>query len=363
MGRPIYHTQQSMASFDPGEDNLLKVARAVQAIDTIDQIDHRGYQRNLAAQNFLLEQEKFKSQLDEQGRANARFYEGLEVDKQRNQLAQDKLDLDLRTEKRAVEEERLKVWKEGKATEAASASAAKLPSIDLNDPEGEKTFYNLLSYARANYVSEDTVRSTFGPGLEQLGRIKEERATQQAQTLGADGLALYEALRTLPDGSYMTPERASNLALQSKKAQETLSYYYKLAEEKNTAFVIPPEEMKKIKKKIGGTKDSSVSVPSSPSGPNALSGDTYETWDPRPDFYDLDAVQEVISKYVSPELKKAADAEAAKEAADVALTKANTRKAGAEATKAEAEAKWYGAVGGAAAPTTGRDPGVDLFNP
>jgi hypothetical protein len=368
MGRPIYHTQQSLASFDPEEDNLLRVSRAVQIIDTMDGIDHRDYQRGLAAQNFLLEQEKFNSQLEEQQRANTRFYQGLALEKERNGLAQDRMDLDLRNEKRAVEEERLKVWKENKAVEAASASAAMLPSIDLNDPEGEKSFYNLLSYARANYVPEDSIRSTFGPGLDQLGKIKEERATQRIQTLGAEGVALYEALKTLPkEGSFMTPERAANLALQSRKAQETLAYYQKFAEEKGVAFDIPPEEMKKIRKRIGGATESFVSVPTSagftPGSGNQLPADTSDIFDPRPVLYDMEAVQEVLSKYVNPELRKAADAAAAKEAAGLALTKANTRKADAEATKAEAEAKWYGAAGGAVAPTTGRDPGVDLFNP
>jgi hypothetical protein len=49
---------RSFRSFDPEEDNLLKVARAVQVMDTLDSMDRRDQQTEMQLKGLMLEQER-----------------------------------------------------------------------------------------------------------------------------------------------------------------------------------------------------------------------------------------------------------------------------------------------------------------
>lgn len=297
-------------TYTPDKDSLLKAASLVNIIDNIDQIDRRDRQ----------------SQMQEVGLHIQAA--GLELDRQRVNLANVEA-------QRRQDEDALKLWNKSRSETAASFAAAEVPKIDLDHPDGEKQLGNWMSYAQAEGVSEDSIRAVFEPRLRELGVKKESRAREQAATLGGEGLSLYNAFNKLKDNDgnpLMDPERATELAIQSKQARETLSYYQKLAADNKAAFILTNEDWAKIRKRVG--KGGAVQVPTSSGGANTLGNGLTEEFDPRPVYYDLDAVTQVISERLGPQLKSAQELAAKEDAAKLTTAQAEavikTKEAGSQ---------------------------------
>lgn len=129
---------------------------------------------------------------------------GLVLEAQRNDIAQKQLDTNLHMQK-------MELWKQDRAATAASYSAAEVPKIDMDAPDAEKQLGNWMSYAQANGVESGTFKDIFGPRLNELAVKKELRARETAETLGAEGLGLYDALRKYQDT--LSPDQVSNICI------------------------------------------------------------------------------------------------------------------------------------------------------
>ena len=272
----------------------MKAAQSLQMIDQIDAMGRRDQQMQMQATGLDLENQRI-------GLAN--------VEAQRRQ-----------------DEDALKLWNKSRSETAASYAAAEVPKLNLDDPDGEKQLGNWMSYAQAEGVTDDSIKAVFEPRLRELGVKKEYRAREQATTLGNEGLSLYNAFNKLKDADgnpLMDPDRANELATQSKQARETLAYYQKLAADNKTAFILSNEDWAKIKKRVGkGGAGSSVQVPTSGGGASTVGNGLTEEFDPRPAYYDLDAVTQVISERLGPQLKVAQELAAKEDAAKLTTAQA-----------------------------------------
>lgn len=330
------------SSFDPDQDNLLKVARAVQILDTVDSLDRRDQQMEMQNKQLLLEAER-----NELGKVEAQRLQDLD---------------------------RLKIWEKGRAETAASYAAAEVSKIDLDTPEGEKALDNWLSYTKANGVSGDDIQIIFGGKMRERDVKAEYHARQQAEALGADGLELYNAFRssTGPDGNAMGPKKASNLAIESKRAQATLAYWQEKADKAGVPFVLTSEDWGKIKQRIGADPTASAPTGITPAGPNSLNNSptvNYTTFDPRPVYYNIDGINEAVEKHLKPKLDALSlrdDQKAARDAreqeATIGLKTSQGKEAEANATKATFEANVYKNLpSGTAAPSRTPSPVGNLF--
>ena len=303
------------SSFNPEEDNLLKVGRAVQILDTLDSMDRRSHQMEMQEKQLL-------------------------IDFERNELAK-------ATFERQQNMDRLQIWQKGEAETAASYAAAEVPKINLDSPDGEKQLANWLSYAQAKGVSEDSVRSIFGSKMREKDVKTEFRAREQAEALGAEGLELYDSFRK----TGMDPDKASRLAIKSEQAKSTLAYWQKFAEDKGTAFI---PDMAKIKKRVGPSDSVTINE---------------NTFDATPYFYDTDALYSEISSKLSPELQALAKREtdkagreAREQEATIGLKTSQGKEAEANAAKAAFEANVYKNLpSGTAAPARTPSPAANLF--
>lgn len=310
---------RSSRLFDPEEDNLLKVARAVQIMDTMDSMDRRDQQTEMQLKGLALEQE-------------------------RN-------DLSKIAAQRQQDQDRLEIQNKTRAENALKESTLKVAEIDVSTPEGEKELGKWMSYARANGVDDNSMRTTFGHKLNELGVIKEAKIREDAEALGSEGLSLFESFREMGVSS----NRARDLASQSSQARQTLAAWQKYAEEKGVPLMLDENDYASIKKRVG-------------SDPKVQIADG--SFDPRPAYYDLEAVNQVIAKKLTPELarmvKQDTEATARKaqlETAQIGKTNAEAKEAEANAVKATVEAGYYKNVGtpGAASPGRTPSPASTLF--
>jgi len=237
-----------------GHDKLNKVQRAIEVIDRLDSIDRRDKQ--------------------------------MDIETKRYNFAKERLELEIQNHQRLVEKQNLEFWKKEKANEAASYATAAMSSIDMNSPDGERKLNDWILYARANGVSEDTIQFMFCNKIRERDLIIELRENNLIKELGADGIKVYDAF--LKTG--INPDKARYLALQSKKAEEILTYLQNLAMLYGIAFDIPVEEMENIKKMIGD-EDRFI---------NPITG---KYFDASTYYYDLDAVNDAINKFATPQLK------------------------------------------------------------
>lgn len=301
------------SSFDPEQDNLLKVGRVVQILDTLDSMDRRSHQMEMQEKQLL-------------------------IDFERNELAK-------ATFERQQNMDRLQIWQKGEAETAASYAAAEVPKINLDTPDGEKQLANWLSYAQAKGVSEDGIRTIFGSKMREKDVKAEVRAREQAEALGAEGLELYDSFRK----TGMDPDKASRLAIKSEQAKSTLAYWQKFAEEKGTAFI---PDMAKIKKRVGPSDSVTINE---------------NTFDATPYFYDADALYSEISSKLTPELQALAKRETDKAGRDAREQEARTRKESSQADAAAAaaeEARFRANLlptTGGATPTRTPSPAAKLF--
>lgn len=264
MPRPTYLSRDG--AYDPNEDSLLKAAKAVQILDTLDSMDRRDQQAAMQAKQYELQVKQQEMRLKE-----------FELEKQR-------ADLGLVAAQRQQDQDSLNLWNKTRAETAMSYSSKAAVEIDVSSPDGEKKLGDWMSYARANGVDDNSIRSIFGNKLNELGVRKEKQIEEQAKALGDGGLILFEAIKKTGVDS----AQAQSLASQSAQAQQTLAAWQKYAKEKGVPLVLDAADYASIKKRVGGT-------------PNVQIADG--AFDPRPAYYDLDAVNEVISKRLTPELK------------------------------------------------------------
>jgi hypothetical protein len=266
-------------------------------------------------------------------------------------LEQERNDLGKIAAQRQQDQDRLDVWNKTRAEEATSYAAKSVMEIDVSTPEGEKKLGDWMSYVRANGVGEDSVKTLFGTKLNEITIRKEKEAEEESRALGNDGILLYKALKN----SGVDTESSRNFASKSSQAQQTLAKYQKYAEEKGVAFVLDESDWASITQRVG-------QAPTVPIGSGSF--------DPRPVYYDLEAVNRVISKKFTPEMAKmvkqdtdAAERKAQLETAQIAKTNAETEQAKANAVKANFEAGVYRNVGTPGATSPGRtpSPASDLF--
>jgi len=235
-------------------DNLNKVHQAVQILDALDSIERHNAQ--------------------------------MAIEVQRYNIAKQQLELDLRKERKLIDQKKLEMWKEDKAREALSYAAAAIPHIDMDSPDGEKKLTDWILYARANYVYEDSIQFIFGNKIRERNKKIELLEKSRAEALGAEGLKIYKAF--LEEG--VPPNNATLLAMQSIKAHEILTYWKNLAMGHGIPFDIPLEEMKNIKKRIG--KEVGFTNPV-----------TGRYFDASIYYYDLEATNAAISKNANNYLK------------------------------------------------------------
>lgn len=310
---------RSFRSFDPEEDNLLKVARAVQVLDTLDSLDRRDQQTQMQLKGLMLEQE-------------------------RNDLA--KIEA-----QRRQDQDRLNVWNKTRSEEALSYASKAVMEIDVSSPDGEKKLGDWMSYVRASGADEDSVRSTFGTKLNEITIRKEKEAEEEARALGNDGLLLYKALKN----SGVDIESSRNFASKSDQARQTLAAYQKHAQEAGVAFVLDENDWASITQRVG-------QAPAVPIGSGSF--------DPRPVYYDLEAVNRVIAKRFTPELEKVvkrdrekSDREAQLETAQIAKTNAEAEQAKANAVKLNVDAGFYKKMGTRGGASPNRDPLKEITQP
>jgi hypothetical protein len=251
------------SNYNPENDGLIQAARAVQVLDTLDSMGRRDQQAAFQ-----------KESLDRQMEMRLKEFD---LEKQR-------VDLGLVAAQRQQDQDSLSLWNKTRAETAMSYSSKAAIEIDVSSPDGEKKLGDWMSYARANGVDDNSIRSIFGNKLNELGVRKESQIQEQAKALGDDGLILFEAIKKTGVDS----AQAQSLASQSAQAQQTLAAWQKYAKEKGVPLVLDAADYASIKKRVGGT-------------PNVQIADG--AFDPRPAYYDLDAVNEVISKRLTPELK------------------------------------------------------------
>ena len=292
--RPTYLSKDPRA-FNPEEDTLLKIAKSVQILDTLDSMDRRDAEaafqrssldlreRDMQQQKTLREREmqQQKDSLDRQMEMRLKEFE----------LDQQRVGLGLVEAQRKQDQDRLDIWNKTRAETAMSYSSKAAMEIDVSSPEGEKKLGDWMSYARTNGVDDDSIRSIFGTKLNELGARKEAQINEQAKALGDDGLILFEAIKKTGVDS----AQAQSLASQSIQAQQTLAAWQKYAKEKGVPLVLDADDYASIKKRVGNAQ--SVQIADG-------------AFDPRPAYYDLDAVNQVISKRVTPELQKQVEQEA-----------------------------------------------------
>jgi len=314
--------RRRLSSADIGdEDRLLNTIRVIGALDTLDSMDRRD-------QQDAFQQEALNRQM--------------EMRQKDFQLERERLDLGLATAQKQQDQDRLKIWNETRAEAAASHAALGVPKIDLDSPDGETQLGNWMSYAKAHGVQESSIQAIFEPRVRELAVKKEYSARAQAEALGADGLRLYNALRTSPgsDGNPMSPVEASDLAIKSKGAQKALADAQVYAQEKGMPFTLSSEDWKKIRKKIG--TNTSVSAPTGviPSGPNSVNSadePEYTKFDPRPIYYDMDGVNEVLNTKLSGKYDQLAKDQAAAQQIWQQGQQANTAQSQASAEKTATE--------------------------
>lgn len=308
--------KRGFSNFDPEEDTLLKVARAAQVLDTLDAMDRRDQQTEMQWKGLALEQER-----NDLGKIEAQ---------------------------RRQDQDRLEIQNKTRSENALKESTLKVAEIDVSTPEGEKELGKWMSYARANGVDDNSMRTTFGHKLNELGVIKESRIREQAQSLGNEGLSLFEALKK--EG--VEPERAHSLASQSVQAKQTLAAWQKYAEEKGVPLILDDNDISGIRQRVG-------QAPTVPIGSGSF--------DPRPVYYDLDAVNRAVSKNLTPELKKMVEQDNAKRTlemqekqANITLKQAQGKEAEANAVKANFEAGVYKNLDGSAPLHPGTDAGKNF---
>lgn len=233
----IYQTDA--IEFRP-EDKLDKALRAVQILDTLDVMDRRGQQSALQQQQLDLDKRRLDSLKEyEQKRAT--------IEEREFNLQKQRLERMQRDQERLNEQWKLDQWKESKAREAASYAAAEIYKIDLNSPDGEKKLNDWILYARANGVAEDSIQTIFGSKIRERNLNFELRYKYLRESLGLEGMMLYEALLK----ERVPPDQASILARRSKKAEKIFDHLQKLALAHGITFEIPINEMAKIKKIVG----------------------------------------------------------------------------------------------------------------
>jgi hypothetical protein len=262
-----------------------------------------------------------------------------------------RMDLGLRNEQKQLEQEKLQLWEKNRATEAASYAAAAVPLIDLNSPDGEKELGNWMSYARANGVPNEEMQLLFGSQIRARDVKTELRDRSQVQELGEDGLIVYEAFTDIGVSS----KQARRLAQSSAKAQKTLAYWQDVADKAGIPFVIAPEDLRSMKKRVG--VQDTVSIATSDN-----------TFDASVFAYDLDQVNAFLARAVDPQLKELAKQQAADRERTVKaeeqkneLTAAQIKKTKADAEEAISRAGLYG-VGPAGASSERKDPAPGIFD-
>lgn len=334
---------------DLNEDRMLASMRVLDAADRLRAGEARNAQEQ--RQNRALELDAQRVGIAEQQAA---------MEAERNSLAKQRFELDLRNEQAVLREEQrninaenVKLWEKNRAAEAASYAAVAVPNINLDTPEGTKELSNWLSYVESNGVDDESKRMIFGAKMREKDVKTEYRVRTQVEALGNDGMEVYDAFRK---NLQYDPEKSGRLASKSVRAQQTYAYWQKLAEENGVAFIPTPEDMASMKKRIGASEKLD----------DGMSGNTF---DASAHFWDIDAVNAVVSKYVTPELKKKVALDAAKTERDtreqearISKTISESRQAEANAAKASFEAGVYKNLPNTnAAPTRTPSPAANLF--
>lgn len=303
-------------------------------------IDYTGNDRLLNAMRY---RESVENRIHRAEQTEIQW-NGLMLEQERNELG--KIEA-----QRRQDQDRLEIQNKTRAENALKESTLKVAEIDVSTPEGEKELGKWMSYARANGVDDNSMRTTFGHKLNELGVIKEAKIREDAEALGSEGLSLFESFREMGVSS----NRARDLASQSSQARQTLAAWQKYAEEKGVPLVLDENDYASIKKRVG-------------SDPKVQIADG--SFDPRPAYYDLEAVNQVIAKKLTPELAKmvkqetdAAARKAREDEANISLKLSQGKEAEANAVKATFEAGVYNKAGtpGAASPERTPSPASTLF--
>ena len=336
MGNRATYLSKDPRAFNPEEDSLLKIAKSVQILDTLDSMDRRDQQAAFQQAGLDIREREMQQQaafqqagMDIREREMQQQKESLDRQMQMRlkefDLEKQRVDLGLVAAQRQQDQDSLNLWNKTRAETAMSYSSKAAMEIDVSSPEGEKKLGDWMSYARANGVDDDSIRSIFGTKLNELGVRKEAQINEQAKALGDDGLILFEAIKKTGVDS----ARAQSLASQSIQAQQTLAAWQKYAKEKGVPLVLDADDYASIKKRVGNAQNVTIAD---------------GAFDPRPAYYDLDAVNQIISKRLTPELKAQVEQEAynttlyqndLKAATDTKLANAAQSRASAEKTTTE----------------------------
>jgi hypothetical protein len=272
--------QLRSADIDDG-DRLLDTIRVIGALDTLDSMDRREQQAAMEAKQMEMRLKEF--QLNETQEARLASQQKFNVEQQIG-----------------------KNIKEARSNSALAAINQQLPNLDFNSPEHEAQYGKLKSFAREHFVDDQGMQTTFGAYDEVMGRKKAERNTLQASELGEEGYAVYDALlKYKPD---LDTSKALRLVKNSEKAKALYFWWQDYAAKNGVAFAPDANDQASLTKKIGA--DDSTATPVLAGSGNLQQS---QSFDLREEVWDLQAVNNLVAKYVTPKL---ADIEKRKVAAD-----------------------------------------------
>lgn len=266
---------------DLNEDRMLAAARVM---DAANRLGSRSQQAAFQQAGLNLREREMQQEAAFQQAGLGMREREMEMRLKEFELDQQRVGLGLVEAQRKQDQDRLDIWNKTRAETAMSYSSKAAMEIDVSSSDGEKKLGDWMSYARANGVDDDSIRSIFGTKLNELAVRKEAQINEQAKALGDDGLILFEAIKKTGVDS----AQAQSLASQSAQAQQTLAAWQNYAKEKGVPLVLDASDYASIKKRVGDNQSVKIA-----------DGE----FDPRPVYYDLDAVNQVISKRLTPELK------------------------------------------------------------
>ena len=153
------------------EDRLLDTVRVIGALDTLDSMDRRDQQAAFQQSGLDLREREMQQQKDALDRQMGMRLKEFDLEKQR-------VDLGLVAAQRQQDQDSLNLWNKTRAETAMSYSSKAAMEIDVSSSDGEKKLGDWMSYARANGVDDDSIRSIFGTKLNELGVRKEAQINE-----------------------------------------------------------------------------------------------------------------------------------------------------------------------------------------